>query len=194
MHRIKFNTLKPGEKRQHYLAQEDVETLLSRLPEELWSRLRAVHFNDRSRGSRWLGYVNMGHREIAICALPPRVSLTRFLCHPRSTLYRLHRSPHEFGAIRGRHWPTLAVRRFMLYDVFLHELGHLQIIDPVARRLRRQFASETKAQAFADFWRAELWNSRFNHPDPVHNPPAAYELMKLNDVGANEEQSFEVRV
>ena len=59
---------------------------------------------------------------IAICALPRRVSLTRFLRHRRQ-------SPREFGARRGAQWPILAVKRFMLYDVFLHELGHHHGLD-----------------------------------------------------------------
>jgi len=52
---------------------------LVRLPLGLWAKLRAVHFNDRSWGARTLGYVTRGHREIAICALPPRISVTRML-------------------------------------------------------------------------------------------------------------------
>jgi hypothetical protein len=176
MRHIHYSYTPPGENRRHYINEDDVETLLSRLPELLSSQLRAVHFNDRSQGCRWLGYVNMGYREIAICALPPRVSMTKFLAHPGSTLHRLRRSPREFGAIRGKQWPQLAVRRFMLYSVFLHELGHLQIVDPTARRLKRRFASETKAQEFADYWRANLWQNRFDHPDPVHNVASRDEL------------------
>ena len=64
----------------------------------------------------------------------------------------------------------------MLYDVFLHELGHLQIVDPEARTERRKFASETKAQEFADEWRARLWAEPFAHPDPIHNPASPAEL------------------
>jgi hypothetical protein len=30
---------------------------------------------------------------------------------------------------------------------------------------------ETLAQEFADGWRRTLWAERFEHPDPVHNPP-----------------------
>jgi hypothetical protein len=114
----------------------------------------------------------MGFREIAICALPPRVSLSRYL---------IRRSPREFGAVRGRQWPELAVRRFLLYDVFLHELGHLQIIEPEAKRLRRKFASETKAQEFADYWRGKLWLNTFDHPDQVHNSPSEKEFEQLEE-------------
>jgi hypothetical protein len=148
------------------LNQHDIEVLLRRLPNELWARLRAVHFNDRGRAVRRLGYVNRGRREIAICALPPRVSLARFLDR---------RSPQQFGASRGRQWPETAVRRFLLYDVFLHELGHLQIVNPKAKVERRRFAGETKAQEFANEWRARLWAELFAHPDPIHNAPSVIE-------------------
>ena len=111
---------RPGADRIHYVSEEDVRIVLSRLPSSLWNRLRAVHFNDRSR-ARTLGYVNRGRREIALCALPPRVGLTQAL--------RKGQTPEQFGARRGQKWPVLAVRRFMLYDVFLHELGHMQLID-----------------------------------------------------------------
>ena len=144
MSRIKYSYTKIAGPRKHYLTNQDVEVLLDRLPLELWSRLREVHFNDRGRGVRCLGYVNPGRREIAICALPPNVSLARFLDR---------RSPRQFGAIRGHQWSETAVRRFLLYDVFLHELGHLQVVDPEAHTDRRRFASETKAQEFADEWR-----------------------------------------
>ena len=175
MRHITFSYSKTGAGRQHYLNEEDVRVLLSRLPEELWEKLRAVHFNDRARGRRCLGYVTMGHREITICAWPERVSLSSFATH---------RSIRPFGAVRGRQWPELAVRRFMLYDVFLHELGHLQIVLPKAARLRRKFAGETKAQGFADYWRKKLWLDRFDHVDPVHNKATREELEKSNQDSA----------
>ena len=156
-----------------------------RLPDTVWSRLRAVHFNDRSWGRRRLGYVNAGRCEIAICALPPRVSLTKFLDYPRFRLHRSHRSPRNFGAVRGRQWPELAVRRFTLYHVFLHELGHLQVVDSKAKRMRRKFAGETRAQEFADYWRTRLWLNRFDHRDPVHNPPSTEEWDQLDEREAN---------
>jgi hypothetical protein len=167
---VRFSYSRTGVGRKHYLNEQDVRVLLSRIPSEVWAGLRAVHFNDRGFGCRVLGYVNGGRREIAICALPQRVSLTRFWAC---------RSPREFGARRGRQWPELAVRRFMLYDVFLHELGHLQLVDPKARRPRRRFASETRSQEFADCWRRKLWSSRFDHPDPIHNPPSSKELEQI---------------
>ena len=139
---------------------DDIDVLLSRLPTSLWERLRAVHFNDRGRGNRVAGYVNRGRREIALCALPANVSLGPYL---------IRRSPRLFGAERGRQWSEVAVRRFMLYEVLLHELGHLQIVDSKANTIRRRFAGETKAQAFANYWRTRLWSERLDHADDAHN-------------------------
>ena len=161
--RIRFSVSPVGADRIHYVNEADVSIVLSRLPIELWDRLRAVHFNDRSR-ARILGYVNRGHREIAVCALPPRMSLRV-------------RKPEEFGAQRGQKWSALAVRRFVLYDVFLHELGHLQVINQNGKSQRLKFAREKLAQAFADEWRKRLWSTPFTHADPVHNPPGIQELI-----------------
>ena len=169
MNNLKFSSAEPGCDRKHYVFEQDVRVVLSRLPEEVYNRLRVVHFNDRSLGVRTLGYTTKrGRREVAICALPPRVSLTRFLVKGQR--------PETFGAKRALQWPELAVRRFLLYDVLLHEIGHLQIIDAESRDFRRKFAHETKAQEFADSWRKKLWKEYFVHPDPVHNAPTADEL------------------
>jgi hypothetical protein len=169
MSNVKFSYTKPGGDRRHYVIEEDVRIVLSRLPEEVYSRLRVVHFNDRSWGVRTLGYTTKrGRKDVAICALPPRVSLTRFLVTGQR--------PETFGAQRGQQWPELAVRRFLLYDVLLHEIGHLQIINPESNNFRRKYAHETKTQQFADSWRKKLWNQYFEHPDPVHNAPTADEL------------------
>ena len=112
--------------------------------------------------------MNRGRREIGLCAVPPRIGLGVYL--------RKGQKPEQFGAARRCQWPTLAVRRFVLYDVLLHELGHLQVIDPRARSLRRKFARETRAQEFAAHWCRELWSRPFDHPDPAHNPPAPNEI------------------
>jgi hypothetical protein len=165
---VKFSQSIPGADRLHYVDAEDVRIVLSRLPLELWQRLRAVHFNDRSHGARVFGYVNRGRREIALCALPPRLSLRRVLAKGQT--------PAQFGAKPGHKWPVLAVRRFMLYDVFLHELGHLQPIKENARSARLRFAHEKLAQAFAVEWCNRLWTEPFPHPDPVHNPPTPEEF------------------
>jgi lipopolysaccharide biosynthesis regulator YciM len=168
---IRFTLHHPRGDRRHFIHEDDVRVLLDRLPEETYARLTAVHFNDRSRGRRYLGYVNQGRREIGICAVPPRVSLSSVI--PRK------RSPSAFGALRGSQWPVLAIRRFMLYEVFLHELGHLQVIDPEAESTRRKFADETRAEEFAVRWCRELWSKTFDHPDPVHNPPSDDETRML---------------
>jgi hypothetical protein len=65
--------------------------------------------------------------------------------------------------------------------VFLHELGHLQIIHAEAKSERRKFAMETRAEEFAARWSKKLWSEPFSHPDPVHNPPSAEELAALNE-------------
>ena len=134
--RIKFTASRTRSGRIHYLTAADVRVLLSRLPEELWQRLRAVHFNDSSRGRRLAGYVNMGRREIAICAFPASVSCTLYTSREKGT------SPSTFAAARGKQWPCPAVRCFLLYEVFLHELGHFQIVDPDAQNENRRFAFE----------------------------------------------------
>ncbi|NOZ23163.1 MAG: conjugal transfer protein TraF [Planctomycetes bacterium] len=170
MHKVKFSCTKPHGDREHYLTEDDVRVLLDRLPYETWERLKAVHFNDQSWGARRAGYVTESHREIAICAMPPRVSMTGYLTR------KSRQSPGQFGAVRGKQWPRVAVRRFLLYDVFLHELGHMQVIDPKEKSVRRRFAGERKAQEFADEWRKTLWSQPFDHPDPVHNPPTKQEL------------------
>jgi hypothetical protein len=165
---IRFTTSKPGGDRRHYLDEQDVRIVLQRLPAELYSSLRAVHFNDRGGGARRAGYVTRGHREIALCALPPRVSLAGFL--------RGKQSPRHFGAERGRQWPATAIRRCLLYHVFLHELGHLQLVDEQTKSRRLRFARERLAQEFADFWREKLWADWYEHPDPAHNRPLAAEF------------------
>jgi len=77
---------------------------------------------------------------------------------------------------RGRKWPVLAVRRFMLYDVFLHELGHLQLVNENAHSVRLKYAHEKLAQQFATHWCKQLLSSLFVHLDPVHNPPTEEEI------------------
>ena len=57
-------------------------------------------------------------------------------------------------------WAVLAVRRFMLYDVFLHELGHLQVFDSRRASRRLRFFDEKLANEFAISWRRRLWSAR----------------------------------
>ena len=167
MRKVKFTYSQVGCDRKHYLNEDDVRVVLSRLPAEAWNGLRAVHFNDKSRGGRLLGYANPREREIAICALPPQVSMTRAMIRGQS--------PQLFGAVRGKQWPELAVRRFLLYDVLLHELGHLQMVILNRTSGRRTCSRETRAEQFAEYWRKRLWSVRMDHPDPVHNPPGSDE-------------------
>jgi len=68
---INITVKPPGRDRVHHISPEDVRVVLSRLPNEAYSRLKAVHFNDRSWGGRMLGYTNRGRREIALCSFPP---------------------------------------------------------------------------------------------------------------------------
>ena len=180
MPKVRFTYSDVGCDRKHYVDESDVTVVLSRIPAEAWNGLRAVHFNDRSRGARILGYANVRGRDISICALPPGVSLTAAL--------ERGQSPEMFGAVRGSQWPEVAVRRFLLYDVLLHEIGHLQMIRERARSVRLEYAREKLAQKFADEWRKRLWSSRFEHPDPAHNPPSVRELnlsrlLKLSKLG-----------
>lgn len=169
---IQFKVTDPGCDRVHHVGQGDIEIVLSRLPPETWQRIKRIHFNDESRGARVLGYTTTrGRRDINLCALPPRMSLTRFL-RPGQTC-------EEFGARRGRQWPEVAIRRYHLYKTFLHEIGHLQIIDPHAVSARRKFADETRAEDFANSWRHRLWSEVFSSRDPAHNRPSKEELAAL---------------
>lgn len=171
-----FHSRLPAGDRRHYVDEADVEVVLSRLPADVTTRIRAIHFTDEARGNRRLGYTSTrGRREIALCALPPHVSLNPFLAGPQTALM--------FGAVKGAQWPSLAVRRFMLYDVLLHEIGHLQVVHENAKRPRRKFAGEVVAQDFANQWREDLWSKPFDHADPVHNSPSAEETASLSRWG-----------
>lgn len=153
-----------------YVTDHDVKIVSARIPEELRGHLRDVFISKRSFGVRQLGSVKRrGRRDIDLYAiLPYRISLGRFLYKGQTAL--------EFGAPPRGQWPPWAVRRYLLYDVFLHELGHLQVINPKSSNWNRKFASETRAEEFADTWRRKLWSCDFDHPDPVHNLPQTDEL------------------
>lgn len=153
-----------------FITNDDVEIVVQRIPEEYRQRLRDVFIKYRSRGVRVLGSVSTrGRRDINLTrSLPPRVSLRRFLCKGQSA--------NDFGAPARGQWPPWAVRRFLLYDVLLHELGHLQLVDAKSTNWNRKYAGETLAQNFADEWREKLWTTTFDHPDPIHNPPTRDEL------------------
>jgi hypothetical protein len=175
LRKVTFSVSTPGGDRDYHMGQQDVELVLMRLPSETWARLRGVHFKDRSRGARVLGYTSMrGRREITMCALPPRMSLTRFLTRGQTC--------EEFGARRGGQWSETAVRRFLIYDVFLHELGHLQVVDSRAQSARRKFADERRADDFATYWRHQIWSGGYPSWDPAHHPPSKEELAALPPV------------
>jgi hypothetical protein len=153
-----------------YVSRSDVDLVLSRVPPQLRVRLRDVFLTQSVRGVRVLGHVRRrGRRDINLCSiLPPRVSLSGFIVRGQS--------PSEFGApLRGQ-WPPWAVRRYLLYDVLLHELGHLQLVRQTGRSWDRKYASEPLAQQFADDLRRQLWLEHFDHPDPIHNPPESDEM------------------
>ena len=71
----------------------------------------------------------------------------------------------------------------MLYNVLLHEIGHLQLIDLKSPSERLKYAREKLAQKFAVEWCERLWSRRFEHPDPVHNPPSQEEFANLLATG-----------
>ncbi|MBX7221595.1 MAG: hypothetical protein K1Y36_16715 [Blastocatellia bacterium] len=153
--------------RVYHITPDDLLVVLSRIPEQYWSRVRTIHFNDRAKGNRILGYVGARRDEITMCALPPRVSFSPFLVAGQTCA--------EFGAVYGTQWPITAVRRFLLYDVFLHEIGHCQQASPAESEDWEGFAGEKYAQRFADHWRRKLWQTCFVHHDPVHNSPLLFQ-------------------
>jgi len=102
------------------------------------------------------------------------------LCPPTANQIK-GQSPGTYGAKRGSQWPHLAVRRFMLYGTFLHELGHLQVINEDQKTARRKFAMDSLAHDFAVRWRKALWSKHFSHHAPVHNRPSEEEFALLND-------------
>ena len=95
LQRITFKRHPVATHRRHYVGADDVRVVLSRLPDALLSRLKEVHFSDDARGNRKLGYTSTrGRRHVTLCALPIRVSLSRF---------RNARPTERFGAIDGEH-------------------------------------------------------------------------------------------
>ncbi len=169
--RITFKRHPVATHRRHYVGEDDVRVVLSRLPESLLSRLKEVHFSDDAWGNRTLGYTSRrGRRHVSLCALPIRVSLNRA---------RDAYPAEKYGALKNSQWPVLAVRRYTLYYTLLHEIGHLQVVRTGSRRPERTFASETLADEFAVRWRTKLWAEPFPHPDPVHNAPGEGELRAL---------------
>lgn len=153
-----------------YISSEDIDIAINRVPEEYRCRVREITTWNSSRGVRQLGYVTTrGHRDINLCVmLPPRVSLGRHILKGQSV--------KEFGAPARGQWPPWSVRRFMLYDVLLHELGHLQSVNAKSKNMKRKFADEKISRDFSDKWRRKLFSTNFDHPDLIHNPPSDEEF------------------
>ena len=160
---IDFRIRPPRDNRIHHLTPADLRLVLARLPPEVYARLEAVHFVDLGPRVRELGCVQPGHREIALCALPPAINLNGFMFPGQE--------PAMYGATWDAAWPALAIRRFLLYDVFLHELGHMQIVQGKNGPARRRFADEVQAHEFALSWRDRLWSDPLESEDPVHRAP-----------------------
>jgi tetratricopeptide (TPR) repeat protein len=165
--RIRFVVHPIHSNRNYHVTPDNVKIVLGQLPPETWSRLREVHFRD-DFAQGLLGYANLRSGQLALTALPHRMSFGNYLD-------RQECQAAEFGAQLSAQWPQLAIRRFILYYVLLHELGHLQIIRPGSKR--RHFSGERCAREFGHYWRRELWASPFQHPDPVHRPPTPPELV-----------------
>ena len=160
---IRYVIRPPRDNRVHHVTPDDLKVVLARLPPELYERLESVHLVDNGRRIRELGCVQPGHREIALSALPPCVSLNGFMFPGQQ--------PAMYGASWDAAWPSTAIRRFLLYDVFLHEVGHLQIVPGKNGASRRRFADEVQAHEFALSWRDRFWAAPFDHPDDVHRAP-----------------------
>jgi hypothetical protein len=155
-----------------YITHGCVDVVLGRLPVELRSRLRDVVLWGDSHGVRRLGWVTRGRRDITLCArLPIRVSLRTYMYGGCKAV--------DFGAPERGQWPPWAVRRFLLYHVLLHELGHLQLVGTAPNAWDRDFASETLADEFANEWRGRLYSEPFRRGDPVHDAPSNDELEAL---------------
>jgi hypothetical protein len=155
-----------------YLTSRDIAIVMGRVPVEFKTHIGDV-LQRRSSDGKHLGSARPGGTgDITICSmLPVRVSLGRY-SYPGQ-------SPAEFGAPKLGQWPPWAVRRFLLYDVLLHEIGHLQIVGKGAWVNRRNFAKETRAREFADELRRTLFSEPFQHSDPIHNAPTNAEMSTL---------------
>lgn len=167
--------MKPKVHLIRYISIQEIRLVLSRVPQHYRKRVRHIFLENKCRGVRQLGCViKNSRRDIWIYPwLPPRVSLKRFLYRGQSAV--------EFGAPNVGQWTPWAVRRFLLYDVVLHELGHLQEIHPKKKDWRRRFAGESKAEEFADYWRRCLFaEDNFQHEDLVHFAPTEEELAFLD--------------
>ncbi len=155
-----------------YVDMVDVNTVLERLDPRLLERLGDIWLSETSHGRRRLGYVTArGRRDVTLCSiLPIRMSLREMM--------RGGARAAEFGAPDRGQWPPWAIRRLMLYQVLLHEIGHLQIVR-ASPRINRRFADESLADEFAASHRGALFSTPFEHADPIHNAPSDEELAML---------------
>lgn len=151
-----------------FVNDDDICAVLRRLPAEPKSRLGRVRLRS-SAATRVLGYVTArGRRDIVLaCRLPPRVSLRQFM-------YGGHFAV-DYGAPNRGQWPPWAVKRYLLFGVLLHELGHLQAVKPDVGQ-KRGFAGETKADEFALKWRDALWAKGCDERDPAYHAPSEGEI------------------
>ena len=156
-----------------YLTQEDVLVLLNRLPLAEYKHLKSVTFKTCA-GADAYGLVFLKRiKGIVICDQSQRTSI-RTNSAKRGRL-------DEFGALPHIKWPTVAIRRYLLYGTFLHELRHTQIISPAKKITRDKIPLEKLAEEYADHWRGELYKESFDHPDPVHNLPSDEEKKRLKE-------------
>ena len=171
--RIKFTDSPTRAGRIHYLTPDDFACC--------WAACRRSFGSGCWRSTLMIGVGGLGTDNMPDMSIVRVARLRSAHFQLRSVVLRTLRGSGDVRRTRlarcGKQWPRLAVRRFFLYDVFLHELGHLQIVDPDAKTPRRRFASETLAWRFANQWRRKLWLEHFDHPDPVHNPPSSEKLM-----------------
>ncbi|MEN0049701.1 MAG: hypothetical protein AAF806_21755 [Bacteroidota bacterium] len=154
-----------------YLKKEDVLVLLNRLPLEEYEHLKSVTFKTCRGGNAYGRVYHKRSAGIIICDQSARTSI-RVTEAKRGSL-------EEFGALNNMKWPTLAIRRFMLYDVFLHELKHTQLLKNGKKRIVDKIPLEKQAEEYAEYWRGELYQQHFDHPDPVHNLPSEAEKERL---------------
>ena len=116
---------------RQYIEETEIEALLSHLPDATWQDLHRVRFkNGADTGGRLGDVATHPDSEIVIFAQAYRVSLTPYLGRDET--------PETYGAVDGSRWPVLAIKRFMLYNVLLAQLGRLHCRTfPLMPKLRR---------------------------------------------------------
>jgi len=154
-----------------FVTKEDILTLLNRLPLEEYQQLKTVTF-ETCGGAYQFGYVFYKRvKGIVLCDQPLRMGMKE------ADAKRGHLI--EYGGLNNMKWPIIAIRRYMLYNVFLHELRHTHIVNPHKKLTRHKIPFEKLANEYSDFWRGELYKDKFDHHDPVHNLPTLDEQEHL---------------